>query len=148
MKIIDSKDLHLQTQKWLKAQDFETLKKSLGLKRLRCSSMNLTLSQLLTLSLELPNGCFTHAKAFWWSQRKLALAQGKPFISYSIFMKWLSRFDVILKLWMTAKKKTLTQSSLGFIDSTKLPIGQRVRFIKIMGKSAGIGIVLRGISMV
>lgn len=51
----------------------------------------------------------------------------------------MARFDRVLELWMEQRKKKLTQSDLGFIDSTKLPIGQRVRFIKIMGKNAGIG---------
>lgn len=138
MRILCQESLSRQAQISLSRLDREQIKKLLGLKRWKEAEMGLPLAEYLRLSIPLRASGIQSMKAFWLLNRQAHERSGSGFPSYSVFHKWMMRLAGLLRhfLGLTLGKQG---QRLGLIDSMRLPIGFEGRFIKAMGRQAGVG---------
>ncbi len=113
----------------------DKVKELLGLVRFKEAEMGLTLQAYVELSIRFRCCGIACLKAFWLLQFE---ARKTLFPSYPVFHKWFARIEKLLDHLMGLSLCPLGQR-LGFVDSMKLPIGFEGRFIKSMGKAAGVG---------
>ena len=142
MKIIDNFSLKKLISQQLSKISRVELKELLGLERYKCEEMSLTLDEILFSIIEfkyIGNVCL---KSFWHMKSSSFVdsiyAKGRTFPTYQIYHKWYCRCGELLAYLLDLTLKPLNQG-LGFIDSAKMPIGEPYRFIKSMGKGAGVG---------
>ena len=138
MRILNPDSLFRQAQMSLEKLDRDQIKGLLGLKRWKEAEMGLPLSEYLRLSILLRASGIGCMKAFWQINRQAYQRAGGSFPSYPVFHKWMMRLEGVLRHLLDLTLGRLGQR-LGLIDSMRLPIGSESRFIKSMGREAGIG---------
>ena len=137
MRIISSASLQAQVHKAILGLDEADLKRHLGIQRYKKAEMKLGLQRYLELALLFRMSGIGCMKAFWLVNKR-ASSNPEAFPSYQGFHKWMSRIGKLLLALLDMSLGQLGQR-LGLVDSMKLPIGDCSRWIKSMGKDAGLG---------
>lgn len=135
MRILCGESLSSKVAHELAKLPRDKVKELLGLVRFKEAEMGLPLRQYVELSIRFRCCGIACLKAFWLLQFE---ARRGHFPSYPVFHKWFARSEKLLDHLMGLSLCPLGQR-LGFVDSMKLPIGFEGRFIKSMGKAAGVG---------